>query len=86
MKTSMKALAGFVVLASVIGTGWLALPAAPLTNNPGVSSTPNIAPGVNNNPNPAPGVSTNLPPGASATKLPPGVTTNLPPGASNKPF
>jgi hypothetical protein len=77
MKTSMKAVAGFVVLASIMGTGWLALPAAPLTNNPGVSSSPTIAPGVSGNPNIAPGVSTNLPPG---------VTTNLPPGASNKPF
>ena len=86
MKTSIKAWAGFAILTLVIGTGWLALPAAPLTNNPGVSSSPNIAPGVSGNPNIAPGVNTNLPAGASATKLPPGVTTNLPPGASNKPF
>ncbi|HEV3272678.1 MAG TPA: hypothetical protein VGZ93_10905 [Candidatus Methylacidiphilales bacterium] len=85
MKTSLKALAGLVVLASAIGTGWLILPAAPLTNNPGVSSSPNIAPGVSNNPNPAPGVSTNLPPGVT-TNLPPGASTNLPPGVSRKPL
>jgi hypothetical protein len=78
MKISMKAVVGFVVLTSVMGTGWLTLPAAPPTSDPGVYSNPKIAPGVSGNPNIAPGVSTNLPYGASATKLPPGV--------SNKPF
>jgi hypothetical protein len=72
MKTSMKAVAGFVALASVLEMGSLMLSAAPPYHDAGSYDQQNVAPGV----------SGNLPNGAS-TNLPPGVTTNLPPGVSN---
>jgi hypothetical protein len=75
MKSSTKALAGFVVLALAIGIGWSSSLAAPPVTDPSSYNRQNVAPGV----------SGNLPYGAS-TNSPPGVTTALPPGVSNKQF